>query len=295
MTNANRTYTIAPQRIRGVGPAVLTYEQFERVRVQAGVGADVLRVTPSASTAFTIDGGGFLPTAPGDTLELRPGGATGVTLVTTTPTSGRYTFADRMDVNFASIESLPQPDTVFPQITVADFLFEVAPHAVGVSFSESVAASLDATDLHVTDLSSGGAIVPVSFTYDAASNTARFFLPGVLADGNYRATIAPQDVTDDGGGNPLAAPLSFDFLFLNADANRDGRVNLDDFNILAANFGQANRTFSQGDFNYDTVVNLQDFNVLAGRFGAALGAVAHANAFGDTHGNADDQGLPEIL
>jgi hypothetical protein len=57
-------------------------------------------------------------------------------------------------------------------------------------------------------------------------------------------------------------------------------VNLQDFNILAANFGQSNCTFSQGDFNYDTIVNLQDFNILAGRFGVALGP----NAFGRDSG-----------
>ena len=39
-------------------------------------------------------------------------------------------------------------------------------------------------------------------------------------------------------------------------ANRDRRVNLADFNILAGNFGQPNRIFSQGDFNYDINRNL---------------------------------------
>ena len=41
------------------------------------------------------------------------------------------------------------------------------------------------------------------------------------------------------------------FFFVNGDANRDQRVNLDDFNILAANFGQFGRAFSEGDVNYD--------------------------------------------
>lgn len=51
------------------------------------------------------------------------------------------------------------------------------------------------------------------------------------------------------------------------DANLDHVVNLTDFNRIAANFGAANKTWSQGDFNYDTVVSLHDFNLLAANFG----------------------------
>jgi hypothetical protein len=54
---------------------------------------------------------------------------------------------------------------------------------------------------------------------------------------------------------------------LPGDANFDGAVNLADFNILAANFGAADRFWYQGDFNGDGRVNLQDFNLLAGHFG----------------------------
>ncbi len=52
-------------------------------------------------------------------------------------------------------------------------------------------------------------------------------------------------------------------------------MNLSDFNVLASNFGQSGRDFSQGDFNYDGLVNLADFNILAARFGQQ---VAHATA-----------------
>jgi hypothetical protein len=51
------------------------------------------------------------------------------------------------------------------------------------------------------------------------------------------------------------------------DANLDGTVNLQDFNRLAASFGQSNRFWQHGDFNYDGTINLQDFNRLAGNFG----------------------------
>jgi len=76
-------------------------------------------------------------------------------------------------------------------------------------------------------------------------------------------------------------------------------VNLDDFNALAANFGQSNRTFSQGDFNYSGNVNLEDFNILASRFGAVLaGAASTPNPFGQTRfggAGADDDGAGDEL
>jgi hypothetical protein len=66
------------------------------------------------------------------------------------------------------------------------------------------------------------------------------------------------------------------FYFLQGDANHDANVNLADFNVLAANFGQSNRIFSQGDFNYDGQVNLNDFNILASRFGRTVAPSAGA-------------------
>jgi hypothetical protein len=58
---------------------------------------------------------------------------------------------------------------------------------------------------------------------------------------------------------------------LPGDANLDNAVNLQDFNILASNFGQSGRTWVQADFTGDGMVNLQDFNRLAGHFGLSAG------------------------
>jgi hypothetical protein len=77
-------------------------------------------------------------------------------------------------------------------------------------------------------------------------------------------------------GNRLGEDFVLEFTFLRGDASGDGRVNLDDFNILAANFGGTNKTFSQGDFNYDGTVNLEDFNILASRFGQTAATVQDA-------------------
>ena len=115
---------------------------------------------------------------------------------------------------------------------------------------------------------------------------------GVLPDGNYRATLLAAGITN-AGGTSLAADHVFNFFFLNGDANHDGNVNLSDFNILAANFGQSPRDFTQGDFNYDTVVNLSDFNILASRFGQMLGPDPFASD--STRGPRDDLELRRLL
>ena len=119
-----------------------------------------------------------------------------------------------------------------------------------------------------------------SLSYDALTNVATFTytgttagIAGMLLDGNYSATLIASGITTIQGA-PLAIDYVLNFQFLQADADHDGRVNLEDFNILAANFGQSPRNFTQGDFNYDTIVNLDDFNILASRFGQVLAAPA---------------------
>jgi hypothetical protein len=142
-------------------------------------------------------------------------------------------------------------------------------------FSENVGPALSAGDLLLENLTTGLTIDPATMlvAYDAGANVATITFPGqpdqVLPDGNYRATIAAAGVTDI-AGNALASDHVMTFFFLQGDANRDARVNLGDFNILAANFGQSGRDFTHGDFNYDGTVNLSDFNILAGRFGQVL-------------------------
>jgi hypothetical protein len=61
-------------------------------------------------------------------------------------------------------------------------------------------------------------------------------------------------------------------VLLDGDANFDGTVNLSDFNVLAANFGQSVTRWSQADFTFDGTVNLSDFNSLAGNFGLSAAA-----------------------
>jgi hypothetical protein len=160
-----------------------------------------------------------------------------------------------------------------PTISASSFHFQTAPHRLRFAFDQNVSASLGTDDLVLQNLTTQQTIPSsaLSLTYDTSTNTATFTYNGnVLPDGRYRATLLAAGITN-AGGTPIAADHVFEFFFLRGDANHDARVNLQDFNILAGNFGQTPRDFAQGDFNYDSVVNLHDFNILAGRFGQALG------------------------
>jgi hypothetical protein len=190
-----------------------------------------------------------------------------------------------------SIADAPaQPVTV----TTADFRYLAAPQRLELNFSADVQASLSVSDLQLVNLTTNQPIPSdrLALAYDAQTNRATFTFPGyqygALPDGHYRATLPAGSVSDP-QGNTLDIAAVTEFTFLNGDANRDRQVNLADFNILAGNFGQSNRTFAQGDFTYDGVVNLQDFNVLAARFGGVVapGSAGAAGAAGSPFGTSE--------
>jgi autotransporter-associated beta strand protein len=57
---------------------------------------------------------------------------------------------------------------------------------------------------------------------------------------------------------------------LMGDGNLSGSIDINDFNLLAANFGSAAMRWATGDFNFDGVVNLLDLNAIATNFGVPL-------------------------
>jgi ELWxxDGT repeat protein len=167
-------------------------------------------------------------------------------------------------------------DTAPPTVQSGAFDYLVAPHAVGVMFAEDVAGAGAIANVTLENLTTSQPVSPaqMALVYDAAARQSRLTFPGLpgglLLDGKYRLTFAGAGITDLAGNALAGGNFAFDFLFLRGDANHDGIVNLNDFNILAANFGQSNRTFAQGDFDYSGNVNLTDFNILASRFGTNL-------------------------
>jgi hypothetical protein len=146
--------------------------------------------------------------------------------------------------------------------------------SVDFGFGENVGPSISNGDLHLTNLNTNTVVngTDISVVY-GPGNTAFFSFPnfnhGILPDGYYQATINSGDVTDH-LNNPMTANASFQFFFLDGDADHDSFINIQDFNILASNFGQSGATYQQGDFNFDGVVNLLDLNVIATKYGEHL-------------------------
>ena len=134
----------------------------------------------------------------------------------------------------------------------------------------------DDVDVMLVDTNTGDAVDPGDLNFEILdgpqgddTRLAVVFDDGPLPDGDYRLTLPPGTVLADDGDVPLDEAVSAEFFVMAGDFNRDRRVNLADFTVLASNFG-GEGVFTRGDANYDGVVNLADFTILAGRFGTTL-------------------------
>ena len=187
-----------------------------------------------------------------------------------------------------------QIDTVAPTLSASAAFNFLTSQNLTYQFSENVGQTLSVADLTLLNLTNTTTVPSGSIAVNYIPNTATFTFPGfangTLPDADYRARMTGDDLTDVAGNQFVG--VQFDFFFLNGDANRDRRVNLSDFNIMASNFGQSNRNFAQGDFTYDGTVNLQDFNLLASRFGRALGPAGVAP---QTPGEVRDRLIDELV
>ncbi|HRK31967.1 MAG TPA: hypothetical protein PLD59_12885, partial [Tepidisphaeraceae bacterium] len=163
-------------------------------------------------------------------------------------------------------------DNSAPTVTSAAGQYEIAPVGASFTFDQNVQGSIDDTDVTIRNLADNSITAIDGVFYDPVTRRAGFGAASrTLPDGNYRATLAAGSVYD-ASGNPNAAAADADFFILAGDANRDRKVNLDDFTIVAANFGTAGKVFSQGNFDYsdEGTVELTDFTILASNFGKIL-------------------------
>jgi hypothetical protein len=144
--------------------------------------------------------------------------------------------------------------------TVQSAAYNVNANSISITFSSDVGSSFDANDLTLTNLTTSSTVTP-TVSYNAATKTAT--LTFATTDGNWRLTIA-------GNASPLASPYTLDFFILAGDANRDRVVDSRDFNILAANFGQPGKLFSEGNLNRTGLIDSMDFDLLVSRYGTRL-------------------------
>lgn len=156
-----------------------------------------------------------------------------------------------------------------PVSTGSAFAFETE-QSVSFDFSLDVGASLSPADLVLTNVTTGQVIAATAASYDAQTNRATFTFNNSLPDGSYQAVIARASLTH-AQGVELGADATLSFFVLAGDVNRDGTVGFDDLLVLAQNYGQTSRTFSQGNINYDAAgeVNFDDLLIMAQRYSAS--------------------------
>jgi CSLREA domain-containing protein len=134
-------------------------------------------------------------------------------------------------------------------LTNMSFEFETR-QAVTFNFSDDASVTFSRSSYTLQNLTTG-ATLPAStgsLSFNSAGTQAVLVLTNLLSDGNYRITSGTSQL---------------DFFILAGDANRDRAVDITDLGILATNWQQSPRAFSQGDFNYDTIVDITDLGILA--------------------------------
>jgi hypothetical protein len=207
------------------------------------------------------------------------------------PTSGQYTSAVNVSTGQAVSFTTPGPNAagesdwllvlegspVLPIVRWINFEVDRPAPSVTVQFNEFVGDELDATDFEVVSLATGQRLDPALTTliYDYDNHRAALALPSSVADGNYRVRLVGAGIQDR-SGTAIATDSQLSFFVLAGDANRDRRVDFADLLIVAQNYAQSGRTFSQGNINYsaDGRVSFDDLLLLAQHYGTNLFAAS---------------------
>ncbi|MFT3784769.1 MAG: Calx-beta domain-containing protein [Tepidisphaeraceae bacterium] len=161
-----------------------------------------------------------------------------------------------------------------PTLVSSAFAFETS-QALAMVFDQDVSGSLEPADLVITNTTTNTVVDASGYALQlsaaGSATTATLQFSSVLPDGMYSVSIAPNSIhAPNGPGNESAINAGFHVLV--GDFDRDGTVNFNDLLILAANYGQSGRTFSQGnaDYSADGTVAFSDLLQLASRYGTKL-------------------------
>ena len=191
----------------------------------------------------------------------------------------RLSSLNRLNVDVAGFENPSLGDEVPQIITQPTAVFDAPAFSIGMQFSVAMDPYVFNADeaFSVQNLTTGQ-FVPRAFTLitgDGSDGRFSITFPGyqngLPPDGRYRITLN-ADLTRSINYNPMAANVFADFSILGGDANNDARVDFNDLVLLARNFNQTQRVYSQGDFNYDGRVSFEDLVILARNFGKNLPA-----------------------
>lgn len=168
-----------------------------------------------------------------------------------------------------------------PTVTTASFLFNAASPTLRLTFSQEIGASIHAYDIAITNILTN-AVIPTTalvLAYTPSNRQLNITFGGLAGaappDGDYTLLLKAGTIVGN-SGNPMAADHQLAFFSLAGDANRDRRVDIDDFSTLASRFNSAG-TFIEGDVNYSGTVDIDDFAILAARFNQALPGGASVN------------------
>ena len=152
------------------------------------------------------------------------------------------------------------PNTIDPESAIISFRLE----ANGGPESSARISNIRTGVLIQADINADGVLDKQDFCAWAA-NPTDLNGDGVIDEIDLQLladAVGVSEIDSNGSGIPdICEPCP-------GDINGDGFVNLDDFIILAGNFGSGpGMTPQQGDLNGDGFVNLDDFIILAGNFG----------------------------
>jgi hypothetical protein len=258
------TYDITSNSLGRAGMTSVGFSDAD-VTLLCGSSADTIRANLTTSLDITLNGNANPAPTPDILLLTAP--AMIASHQSTSSIDGVWTLPSIGTVTYTNIEEIRSP------LLVQSSRFDRDALAVEIDFAGDVGATLELGDLMLHDAS--GVTIPIaSVKWDAANRRGRFALsiPAPPADGIYTATLA---TTFNDGAASLSAPFVFTFSMLRGDIDLDGTVDFDDLLILAQNYGQSGRTYSQGNIDYsaDGLVNFDDLLLLAQRYGSSSAGV----------------------
>lgn len=181
---------------------------------------------------------------------------------------------------------------VNPAVVDFRFEYETLPQRLVVQFNDDIGDTLIDGDIVIRNTTNNSTVNTSAYdivSYSRLTNTAVVNFNSILADGDYTATFSNIGITNR-QNMQLAGDRVNDFFFLQGDVNHDRTVGFDDLLIVAQNYNQTGKTFSQGNIDYSTdgLVGFDDLLLLAQRYGSSLSIASTAQKFSTKRMRSDD-------